>query len=304
MTVDVHVSSGTAFTIQRWATRQGGFWDAQRWLVGDFTGDGRQDLLKLWNDGGAMTVDVHVSTGTAFAIQRWATRQGGFWNSQNWIVGDFNGDRRSDLAKYWNDAGAMTIDVHPSSGTSFGMQRWATRQGGIWAGQTWMLGDFNGDRRTDLTKIWRDSVARTALVADQGGILASSEVHLHVLPETFTTPTTVTVTLMYEEVPNMPDGLIGLNTRYELVATEQASGTPAVPTQPMTLTVAYDADDVMLLNEESLALYRWNGVEWLLEPSSSVDSEANTITITTHQQGPWAVFSAQTYKHYLPLIVR
>jgi hypothetical protein len=47
-------------TMQRWATRQGGFWDAQQWLAGDFNGDGKDDVAKAFNQGGLGSIDVHT----------------------------------------------------------------------------------------------------------------------------------------------------------------------------------------------------------------------------------------------------
>jgi len=153
-TVDVHLSTGDHFAMQRWATKQGGYWDAQRWHVGDFNGDGRSDFAKFWNSNGQWTVDVHLSTGSSFVMQRWATEQGGYWDGQRWYVGDFNGDGRSDFAKFWSSDGQWTVDVHVSTGSSFVMQRWATKQGGYWDGQRWYVGDFNGDGRSDFAKFW------------------------------------------------------------------------------------------------------------------------------------------------------
>ncbi|MES2674363.1 MAG: M12 family metallopeptidase [Pseudomonadota bacterium] len=144
-------------SMQRWATRQGGFWDAQKWLVGDFNGDGVQDLANIFNDGGQASIDVHLSNGSnGFSHQRWATRQGGFWDAQKWVAGDFNGDGKDDLAKVFDDAGQADIDVHISSGNTFSMQRWVTRQGGYWNNQQWLVGDFNGDGADDLAKSFND----------------------------------------------------------------------------------------------------------------------------------------------------
>ncbi len=156
MTADVHLSTGNAFAMHRFATKQGGFSDAQHWRTGDFDGDGKKDLAKYWNDGGQWTVDVHLSTGKAFEMHRFATQEGGYWDAQVWVTGDFDGDGKTDFAKYWNDGGQMTCDVHLSRGDHFEMQRWATKQGGYNANQHWVSGDFDGDGRTDLAKYWND----------------------------------------------------------------------------------------------------------------------------------------------------
>jgi hypothetical protein len=143
--------------IERWATRQGGFWDQQQWVIGDFNGDGRRDMANVFNDGGFASIDVHLSTGSSFGIARWATRQGGFWDTQKWIAGDFNGDGRADLANVFNDAGFASIDVHLSTGASVGIARWATRQGGFGDLQKWSAGDVTGDGRADLVNVFNDA---------------------------------------------------------------------------------------------------------------------------------------------------
>jgi hypothetical protein len=156
LSMDVHASTGTAFTQQRWATQQGNVIGGMLWFHGDFNGDGRQDLATVWNDADQISIDVQASTGTAFDLQRWATKQGNLIGGMLWLVGDFTADRRDDLAVVWNDGGKITIDVQASSGTAFDLQRWATQQGDLIDGALWFVGDFNGDRADDLAYRWND----------------------------------------------------------------------------------------------------------------------------------------------------
>jgi hypothetical protein len=155
--IDVYVSNNGSFTNQRWATQQGGFWNNQKWLVGDFNGDGLDDLAKVFNDGNQASIDVHLSNGSNFKIGRWATRQGGFANNQKWLVGDFNGDGRDDFANVFNDANQASINVYLSNGNSLEIVGWATQQGGFSEDQKWLTGDFNGDGRDDLANVFNDA---------------------------------------------------------------------------------------------------------------------------------------------------
>ncbi len=157
ITLDVHASTGTSFVLQRWATQQGNLIGGMQWFVGDFNGDGKDDLAAMWNDAGQITLDMHASTGAAFVLQRWATQQGNLIDGMLWFVSDFNGDGRDDLAAMWNDVGQITLDVHASTGTSFVLQRWATQQGNLIDGMLWFVGDFNGDGRDDLADRWDDA---------------------------------------------------------------------------------------------------------------------------------------------------
>jgi Subtilase family len=155
--IDVHLSNGSSLTIKRWATKQGEFSNEQKWLAGDFNGDGIDDLAKVFNESNQASIDVYLSNGSSLRNECWATQQGGFSNEQKWLVGDFNGDRQADLANVFNDTDKASIDVHLSNGSSLTNQRWATQQGGFWSEQKWLVGDFNGDRQADLANVFNDT---------------------------------------------------------------------------------------------------------------------------------------------------
>jgi hypothetical protein len=155
--IEVHTSTGSRFTTNRWATRQAAYSASHRWFAGDFNSDGRADLAKVFDDGGFASVDVHRSTGTAFTRQRWATRQGVYSSAQRWGSGDFNGDGRIDLAKVFSDGGLVSIDVHRSTGAAFVSQRWLTRSGGFNAKDGLVTGDFTGDGRGDFAVVFDDA---------------------------------------------------------------------------------------------------------------------------------------------------
>ena len=110
--IDVHLSDGSCFNIDRWATQQGGFSSSQKWLVGDFNGDGRDDLAKSFATNNQATIDVHLSENSRFVLGRGANQQAGFWDAQQWLAGDFNGDGRDDLGKAFNSSGQANLDVH------------------------------------------------------------------------------------------------------------------------------------------------------------------------------------------------
>ncbi|MFH0908251.1 MAG: LamG-like jellyroll fold domain-containing protein [bacterium] len=160
------LASISMMIMERWANAQGGYWNSQKWLVGDFNGDGKDDWVNIWNEGGYATIDLHPSSGTGFGWERWANKMGGLGDAQKWLAGDFNGDGKDDLANMFGDNGYLSIDVHPSGGSSFGWARWVTQKGGYWSdGYIVIAGDFNGDGKDDLAKIFNDSArgGRTAV---------------------------------------------------------------------------------------------------------------------------------------------
>lgn len=117
-------------------------------LPGDFTGDGRQDLLHLcckdyanvWlgQPDGSFRRGPPFQPGIGYDMQR-----------GTWLVGDFNGDGRSDLihiccahhANVWQGQpdGSFTRGQPLQPGSGYDMQ----------AG-FWRVIDINGDRRSDL----------------------------------------------------------------------------------------------------------------------------------------------------------
>lgn len=167
--VDIHASNGSSFGHARWATQHGGYWDAQKWLAGDFNGDGKCDVVNIFTEGGLASLDVHASAGSYLGHARWATQQGGFWDAQKWLAGDFNGDGKCDVVNIFTEGGFASLDVHASTGSSFGCARWATQQGSFWDAQKWLAGDFNGDGRCDVVNVYNDSGLATIDVHESTG---------------------------------------------------------------------------------------------------------------------------------------
>jgi|GEM_PF-1949579 len=173
--IDVYQSNGSGFTMRRWGDNQGAYWDQQKYVAGDFNDDGKDDIAKIYglNNGfeNAVYIDVYQSNGSdfTFTMSRWGDNQGGYWDEQKYVAGDFNGDGKDDIAKIflgWNKNyygwkyGAY-IDVHKSNGSGFTLSRWGNNQGGYWNEQKYVAGDFNGDKKDDIAKIYGAEVVNT-----------------------------------------------------------------------------------------------------------------------------------------------
>ncbi len=160
----VHRSTGAAFAASPWFQSAPGQFDmsacGDRFEVGDFNGDGKDDLACGY-DYGASTGEVLVflSTGTRFELQGWYSSGAGQFRmpacESRFVVGDFDGDGKDDLACGY-DYGASTSEVFVlvSAGTRFTLQSWhrsGTGQFRMGACESrFVVGDFNGDGKDDL----------------------------------------------------------------------------------------------------------------------------------------------------------
>jgi hypothetical protein len=97
---------------------------------------------------------------------------------------------------------------------------------------------------------------------------------------------------------------------YDLAAFYQSSGQPAQPQpgQPYTITVTYRQEDVPPgMDEAGLALYWWDGLVWLQEPTSQVDVAGNTITAMPGHFSLWAALAEPAdspQQIFLPVILK
>jgi hypothetical protein len=169
--IAVYLSEGTRFAAPtQWNTRDGGWSDGEKWAVGDFTGDGKADIVAIWDNGGSNTITLRQSTGAGFAQAHWATNAGGWIDSTTWLAGDYNGDGRLDLAAVWHDGDATSIAVYASDGHRFpGWNQWSTRDGGWIDNARWVAGDYDGDGKTDLAAIWNNGGSNTLTVRQSNG---------------------------------------------------------------------------------------------------------------------------------------
>lgn len=112
------------------------------WYVGDFNGDGKDDVFRYID--GQSGADMFLSTGIGFV-------RGLSWTSnghgpERWYVGDFNGDGKDDIFRYID--GVTGARMFLSTGQEF-------QDAGDWTKfshgrERWYIGDFNGDGKDDI----------------------------------------------------------------------------------------------------------------------------------------------------------
>jgi alpha-tubulin suppressor-like RCC1 family protein len=163
------------------------------------------------------------------------------------------------------------------------------------------LGDGTGGYYTTPVPV---GVTRK-IIPVQGGDLVAPSVTVIIPSGAFTDTVVLTHTLVvdYPAAPN-----IVLPPAFDIVP-GFISGAPAQlePGKTFTLIATYSEQDLTGLPESGLALYFWNGSQWMKETTSVVDASANTVTATPDHFSIWAVMAEANQSQlrvYLPLIRR
>ncbi len=168
-TLRFYASDGSSFaTPTAWASGGWGFYTSAEWDIGDFNGDGRDDVISVYKNSsdGSSTLRVYTSNGSGFdAPSAWSVGQWGHYDSAQWMTGDFNNDGLEDVAAtYANSAeGGTILRVYYSNGTGFDAPTGHKVNWGHWSSQKWMAGDINGDGQDDIIAAYEGHEGRTVL---------------------------------------------------------------------------------------------------------------------------------------------
>jgi len=130
-------------------------------LVGDFNGDGRDDLAFARLSNGALQIRTKMSNGngsyTPFTQQ--FTEGAELWNRSPPLVGDFNGDGKTDIAFAWFVEEGIGLQIRTKLSNGDGTYATVVQTLGdddvIWNRSDPLVGDFNGDGKTDIAFAWR-----------------------------------------------------------------------------------------------------------------------------------------------------
>ncbi len=157
----VALSNGTEFPYSPDTLWKEGFGVASQELkIGDFDGDGKDDLL-IWNKGVNQS-DSKYYVSLSNGINEFKTPWPSEWlnnfgdNSNELHIGDFNGDGRDDLLIRDNNQSKFYVML--SNGKKFVQSSKLLWEEGFGvASQELKIGDFNGDGKDDLL-IWNKGV--------------------------------------------------------------------------------------------------------------------------------------------------
>lgn len=150
-----------------------------RALVGDFNGDGRDDVALMRQTSTWSTMPVAFANGNGF----WNITNRGIGNFGGWaatsgvkmLVGDYNNDGRDDVALVRQSGGWSTMPVAFAS--PFGLGNWTVTNGGAGAFAGWaatsgvrlLTGDFTGDGRDDVALIRQSGSWSSMPIASANG---------------------------------------------------------------------------------------------------------------------------------------
>ena len=138
--------------------------------VGDFNGDGRQDLATANNGSDNVTVLLGDGLGGFTPAHGSPFALGG--SALSLAVGDFNGDGKSDLAVSFSYPAGVTIMLGDGNG---GFTVAAGSPFGTGTNPYYLAaGDFNGDGKADVVFVDRDTDTLTVLLGDGSGGLTTA----------------------------------------------------------------------------------------------------------------------------------
>jgi hypothetical protein len=160
-----------------------------------------------------------------------------------------------------------------------------------------------GDPALAILRLLRDKV--TTSIPSSGGSLTSTSGDTGFVFPSAAFAATVTLTYRHLWTDQNTGPLAGIGRTFDLSAVHSDTGQVAqlAPGQSFTAMLHYTDTKLGPAIESTLALYSWGGSQWVREPSSVLDTVANTLTDMPNHLGLFAVLG-ETHRVFLPLVMK
>ena len=145
-------------------------------------------------------------------------------------------------------------------------------------------------------------VTASALILPEGGSLSvpGDTLELDFPAGAVDSSTIVT----YTQSTALPDGALYGAHFFDLLAVDASASTPVIQFDPpYTMTVDLENLETGPAIQSTLGIYRWDGSQWNLEPTSTLDSGNQRLSAALDHMSIFAVMG-ETRQSFLPLVVR
>lgn len=93
---------------------------ADTWLVVDREGDGRSDLVRIWNDGGKVAMEVYSPTlDGGYEVAFTGSSMGTYRAGSQWMAVDRDGNGKDEIVASWYSGGAVGVADFVPSGSGY-----------------------------------------------------------------------------------------------------------------------------------------------------------------------------------------
>jgi len=126
------------------------------WLKADINGDGKDEIVQGWANGGSLGFIVYGSDGGKGLKTLWGTGDMGQGpGAVSWLVADINGDGKDEIVQGWANGSSLGFIVYGSDGGQGLKVLWSTANMGQGPGAVcWLVADINGDGKDEVIQGW------------------------------------------------------------------------------------------------------------------------------------------------------
>ena len=121
---------------------------------------------------------------------------------------------------------------------------------------------------------------------------------------------TVNITFSPAYATDLPSGFTDVGQAFEITAVYSSTGNAVATTAvSFTITISYSVQvggsiaSQEVTDEGNIGLYYWDGSQWVYEASSSIDTNAKTVSAVTNKLGQWAILEKSNLV-FLPVVLK